>query len=61
MYRNFFNKLFSGTVSNLFRNAYKKYKPSINPLVSLTIGTFAIFHSKKYFMADDDNQVKTLR
>jgi len=53
MYRNFFKSSFSNTISSLFRKTFNKFKPRTNPLLGLTIGAFAIFHSKNYFMADD--------
>lgn len=53
MYRNFFKKTFSHSFETFFSKTYQKFKPRTNPLLSLTIGTFAIFHTKKYFMADD--------
>ncbi len=60
MYRNFFRKSFSDTISTLFRKNYNKFKPRSNPLLSLSIGAFAIFHSKNYFMVDDA-EIKSLR
>lgn len=60
MYRNFFKKTFSHSVESIFVKTYRKFKPRTNPLLSLTIGAFAIFHAKKYFMVDEA-EIKTLR